>query len=770
MKIFKLAVNARIVDDLNADVKSVRFRFDPLYSGGPAFIDGFDHPAFVDLSTLRIDPDPKALLEHDPDQVVGRLENIVNDGQKITCEAVVGGSETAAKVVEWAQNVAPWSCSIGVYRFDDRDVVFLKNGEKMQVNGREAVGPAYVVKNGSLAEGSFVTIGGDGEARSMLAKFQQLTLKGKNMENKKFLAAEEVIDEKEKQEFVEAAVDDDRSACGESIDEAEKGVADDMSVIVSDAVEQAVDDAGAVVPAEIVDEVVQEIVDELADEDLEPVDVAMKASRLATKKLTAKTTNRSKASAQLAENRRVAGINALVATYGKQAGRIAAQGIANGWTLERTERVINAEMKRRDFVAGLKNVGFGQASPNNGPRKQNIVAAAFAKTLGLDDKRAAKAFGADAVDAATAKPYRGMTFRSVVAASLNSFKAGAYDIFTGRESGWSDCKSECLRAKLINGGKFRASADFSTISATDVFQLVLQAFLEPSEETAPRVYTKVTRENKVIDFNEFKSFLPTIEGRLRKISETGAIQNVTFTTQEFTRSASPFAAVFTIPEITVINDQIDTFAELLRQLEQLGDDCIEHDVAETFWRLVDGDIKDAAGNALVSTTVGNYISGGALDESGVGAAMAAMASFSNANGIPLAVDKLLLVSGSKLSPSAWKIAHSTLVNLNGGTAYPNYFEGRYTPIDWAYFDSAHARAKKDDGSTASLFAADKTWILLRDPSRRPAVCVNKVVGFESPRVEQFEADPAVWGTTYRYIYPYGVSVAYKDAIVATTNT
>ena len=324
----------------------------------------------------------------------------------------------------------------------------------------------------------------------------------------------------------------------------------------------------------------------------------------------------------------------------------------------------------------------------------------------------------------------------------------------------------------MGGGSFRAGAGagFSTISAVDVFQLVLQAFLEPSAEAAPRVYTKVTRENKVIDFNTVKSFLPTIQGRLQKISETGAIQNVGMTTEEFEHTANPYAAVFTIPEITVVNDRLDAFAELLRQLEQLGDDCIEHDVAETFWRLVDGDIKDAGGNALVSATVGNYINGGALDESGLAAALAALNGFSNANGVPLASDNLLMLTGSKLTPAAFKLAHAGLIDFQTGTAYPNYFNGRFAPTEWTYLDSAHARATKDDGSTPSLFAGDKTWILLRDPQRRPAVCVNKVVGFESPRVEQFEADPTVWGTTYRYIYPYGVNAQYKDAIVATTNT
>ena len=61
---------ASAVDTLDSSVKSTTFRFDPLYSGGLCFIDGFDHPAVVDLATLRIDAAPKALIEHDPTLVV----------------------------------------------------------------------------------------------------------------------------------------------------------------------------------------------------------------------------------------------------------------------------------------------------------------------------------------------------------------------------------------------------------------------------------------------------------------------------------------------------------------------------------------------------------------------------------------------------------------------------------------------------------------------------------------------------------------------------
>ena len=739
MRIVIHKLNASVVDDLDASVKSTTFKFDPLYSGGPAFIDGFDQPAYVDLATLKVDPAPKALLEHDMDAVVGRLENIVNDGKQISCDAVIGGNSLSAKVVEWAKNVASWVCSIGVYRIEEKNIEFIKKNATAEVNGRKIVGPAYIVHYGSLAEGSFVAIGGDGDAK-VLSKGGKMKLFG--------LKASDDEKEVEKDEALEEA------------DVAEPISEEELETIVEDAVEQAVEDAGEAIPPEVVEDVAEEIVDELVGEETDPVEASLRATKLAERKLRAKKTD------ALSESRRVEGIKTLCSAYA-QGAKVAATAIAKGWSIERTERILESQKRNDAFRSNLASPGNGLA--NGTPNRRDVIAAAFAQTLGMTPERAQRAFHVDqrVIDASLEKPYRGMSFRSVVAASLNSYKPGAYDVYTGAASGWSDCKAECLREKLV-GGAFRAG--FSTISATDVFQLVLQAFLEPSEETAPRVYQKITRENKLVDFNSVSSYLPTIQGRLQKISETGAIQNVSFTTKEFERSADPYAAIFTIPEKTIINDQIDTFAELLRQLENLGDDCLEHDVAETFWRLVDGDIKDASGNALVSATAGNYIASGSLDEDGLGAAIAAINSFSTANGVPLASDNLLLLAGTKLSPTALKLANAGYVDFQNGTAYPNVFQGRFTPIEWAYLDAAHARAKKDDGSTASLLAGEKTWILLRDPARRPAVCVNKVVGFESPKVEQFNADPSVWGTTYRYIYPYGVSVQYNDAIVAVTNS
>ena len=99
-------IKAVITDSRNADVQARRYRFEPLYSGGAAFIDDFDAPVYIDLSTLRIDPAPKALLEHDMEQVVGKLENIEINGtvEGLPGEAAQWGIPSVIALGDFAAN------------------------------------------------------------------------------------------------------------------------------------------------------------------------------------------------------------------------------------------------------------------------------------------------------------------------------------------------------------------------------------------------------------------------------------------------------------------------------------------------------------------------------------------------------------------------------------------------------------------------------------------------------------------------------------------
>ena len=781
---------AYLTDALDATVETRVFKFDPLYSGGPAYIDGFDYPCYVDLSTLQIDPAPKALLEHDPNAVVGKLENIKNNGETITCDAVVGGTTLAAKVIEWAEHVADWVPSIGVYRIDDRDVEFVPEGAGANVNNQSVVGPAYICHGGSLCEGSFVAIGGDGSARSLLAKLWNEDM---TKRRKLFVKAAEGVTEPTEETIVETPpVEEIEALVEEKVAEETDAIAEEAIVdaveenseeILEEIVVDAVDQAAEVVDTQVGEEIVTEIVDEILTEIEEeaPVDttdalaVAKFAVDRAKKKLKARASRRTgrRAAAALAEQRRVAGLKALATGKGKGVVKIIATAISEGWSVPRTSRIIDASNKRERFVAGLRNPGRNATEGGRAPSKQDILTASLAQTLGMSPKRIQSAFKFDqrVIDAAQDRQYRGATLRTIVAESNNSFNPGSFGVNTSMLTAWNECRDNCRRARIMAGAggrSIQANAGFSTISATDVFTLVLQAFLEPSQETAPKLYSEITRTNTLADFNTVSSYLPTLQGRLREISETGAIQNITFTTEKFDRATKANGINFTIPEMVIINDQIDVFAELLRQFETLGDDCIEHDVAEMFWRILDGDAKDGYGNPIVSAARGNYITNASLDENGLNDALVALNSYSTANGVPLSVDNAIMLTGSKLGATAMKLYAQEYVDFANGTVTPNIYRGRFRPLVWPYLDKAHARAVTDTGTT-SLLQGEKTWALIRDPATRPVVCVNKLVGYESPQIRQFDYDPAVWGITYQLIYPYSVSAQYADGIVALTN-
>lgn len=773
-------IKAVITDSRNADVEARRYRFEPLYSGGAAFIDDFDAPVYIDLSTLRIDPAPKALLEHDMEQVVGKLENIEITDAGVTCDAIVGGTDAAASLIDWGDNVADWVPSIGVYRFTNADVEYVEEGARATVNNREIEGAAYIVRNGYLCEGSFVTIGGDGEARAVKAKL--FKMRGSKMDEERLTEEEKIVD------VTDAIEEKAEEIAIEAAEETDAALDEERDAIIEDVVSEKVDEelnALDVTDEEITPEEVEAIKEEIKDEvealddvgDRETIDELEKAAaRLARAKIRARRAikarkaQRSAPAVQLGgkrEARRVAALNALACNDSARAG-IVASAIEKGWSVEKTKRVLKATAARARQMAGLPTIGRSGAGSQ--PRLQDIYAASLARTLGMSPRRIQSAFKFDqrVIDAAEDKRFRNATLKTIVAASNNSFKPGSFGVNTNMMEAWGDCRANCRRASL-GGNRATASAGFSTISATDIFSAVMQAFLEPSEEVAPRRWTEVARVNTLVDFNAVDSYLPTLQGRLREISATGGIQNISFTTEKFTRAAKAQGINFTIPEMMIINDQIDAFAELLRQFESLGEDCIEHDVAEAFWRVFDGDAKDAAGNALVSAARGNYITGGSLSEDGLNAALTALAAFSTANGAPLAVDRAKLLCGNALGATAMKLYVQEYPNFANGTVTPNIYRGRFEPVVWSYLDAAHARAKKDDGSTASLLAGGKTWAMIRDPQTRPVVCVNKLVGFESPQIRQFDYDPSVWGLTYQLIYPYSVSTQYADGIAVITN-
>ncbi|MBR4753139.1 MAG: hypothetical protein IK077_15405 [Thermoguttaceae bacterium] len=786
-----------LLDNVDKTIEPVRFRFDPLYSGGPLYIDGWEVPVYVDLETLEIDPAPKALVEHDWDAVVGKLENVEVKNENglfsLHAEAVVGGSSIAARVVD-ALAVCDWVSSLGVYRMDENKIEFLKKGESSNVNGREAFGPCAICHTGYLCEGSFVLCGGDGEASAVLASLTKnnhfivnSNLGEQKMTFEEWLDAQGVdpssLSEEEFADWQKKYEEQTATAEGEPIAEPT------LEEIVVDAVETVAEELpaeDAEVVQDVASEIVEEIVEEIKDEfETAPVSAALKLTKIAKTKVAArvrankaKGASRVNAAAALAENRRVGAIKALCDAYGKDGMKICAVAIDEGWTAQRARKVIEATLDRKKTIAGLRHPGV--YSPDrlaaDGPRPRDVLVASLAMTCGMKPDRVKAVCGFDdrVINAAMEKPNRNATLRTVVAASNNSIRPGSFGVNTSTLEAYRECKRNCesltAAAKLpVSLGGLSAQAAFSTINAIDVFSAVLQAFLEPFGQTADPLWQTIAKTNTLADLNQVKSYSPTLLGRLTEISATGKIEHVGFKTTEFEQQAKANAATFVLPYMMIVNDQIDAFADLLQQFSELPNLCIEHDLAELIWRAVDGDLNAADGSAFCSTTRGNLYLTGANSVVGaatVTAMKAALDGMTNDAGVPLAPGGEILLVPTEHGPGALQMYHAEWI-YDSDERTRNVWQDMFTPVVWQWLNPTVARTKKDDGSTASRFntsGAFTPFMLLRDPQRRPAFCVNKVVGYESPVLDQFES-PDEWGIAYRMIYPFSVSAKYADGLV-----
>ena len=148
--------------DAAADGKPRLPRFSMVaYTGGPMRIAGWRWPVIVDLAGLAIPSQSRPIrFGHDMASGVGHTSAIgIEDGKLVAAGVVSRDTGAAREIVVSARNGFPWQASIGaaVEEFE-----FVKENQKILVNGREFLGPVNVVRKATLGEISFVDLGADG--------------------------------------------------------------------------------------------------------------------------------------------------------------------------------------------------------------------------------------------------------------------------------------------------------------------------------------------------------------------------------------------------------------------------------------------------------------------------------------------------------------------------------------------------------------------------------------------------------------------------------
>lgn len=144
-----------------------RFRM-VAYTGTPMRIGGWRHPVIIDLAGLAIPSQSRPIrFGHDPLSGVGHTDSIRVEAGLLVASGVVSRDTPAAReVVVSSKNGFPWQASVGA---SVEEFEFVKESQKVTVNGQQYAGPLNVIRKSSLGEISFVDLGADGATSASVA-------------------------------------------------------------------------------------------------------------------------------------------------------------------------------------------------------------------------------------------------------------------------------------------------------------------------------------------------------------------------------------------------------------------------------------------------------------------------------------------------------------------------------------------------------------------------------------------------------------------------
>ncbi len=155
------------------------------YTGSAMRVAAWRHPVILDLAGLNIPSQMRPIrFSHDPASGVGHTDAIrIEQGQLIASGLVSRDTPTAREIVTSSKNGFPWQASVGA---SVEEFEFIREGQKVLVNGQEFAGPVNVVRKATLGEISFVDLGADGKTSvnvAAIAANQENIMDGENKDN-----------------------------------------------------------------------------------------------------------------------------------------------------------------------------------------------------------------------------------------------------------------------------------------------------------------------------------------------------------------------------------------------------------------------------------------------------------------------------------------------------------------------------------------------------------------------------------------------------------
>jgi hypothetical protein len=148
-----------------ADEQSGPRRFSMLAYTGAIFDVGFG-PSVIDLLGLDLPSTLPIFRQHDPNQYIGRAEQLALTASGLEIAGYLFDTPEAAQVARMSDQGAAWQASIGI-SFDLDEIEFVGADASLQINGRTLQGPFVVLRKAALKESSFVPLGADAHTSAL---------------------------------------------------------------------------------------------------------------------------------------------------------------------------------------------------------------------------------------------------------------------------------------------------------------------------------------------------------------------------------------------------------------------------------------------------------------------------------------------------------------------------------------------------------------------------------------------------------------------------
>lgn len=482
------------------------------YTGGPMRLRGFYYPVVIDLAGLKASKKSRPVLrDHDPSLIVGHSEQVTIGAQKITVTGKLSGAnDQAREVAESSDNGFPWRASIGA---NAERMVFLDKGEKLEVNGRRVIGPAYVVRAGTLMEISFVALGADDNTSAKVAASaaeQQIEVISMNFEQ--WLKAKG---------FDPEQLSDSQRTSLQAMFDAEQNPNP---------------------PGDPESETKPPVQASASTEEGETEDPLREM--------------RARRAAEIERGDRIAQICAQydgpkIKVDGAEVS-LEAHAIKEGW--DETKVELHALRAARPAAPAIHTDTGTQ-------RTGTALEASLCLTAGMDEEQVGKWYDEKTMNAAASRDLRGAGIREVFIAVLQA--AGAH-------VGFGRLDDDFIRAAFQADRQIQASSGFSTVSLSGVLGNVANKALLAAYRGVDSVVERFCAIRPVNDFKQVTSYRLTGDGTFQKVGADGELKSMTLGEENFSNQAATFGRIVSLTREMIINDDLGAFLQLPRMLGRGG--------------------------------------------------------------------------------------------------------------------------------------------------------------------------------------------------------